>query len=70
MQRVGDMWPDDIPHNWMVYLAVADADASAARCAELGGAVPVPPPDIPPGRFAVLNDTQGAHFSILHLATS
>lgn len=68
MPMVGDMWPAEIPNHWMVYFAVADTDATAARCAELGGAVPVPPTDIPPGRFAVLNDPQGAHFSILRLA--
>lgn len=62
---VGDMWPAEIPSHWMVYFAVADADATAARCAELGGQVPVPPTDIPPGRFAVLTDPQGGVFSIL-----
>jgi len=70
MPMVGDMWPAEIPNHWMVYFAVADADAAAARCAELGGSVPVPPTDIPPGRFAVLNDPQGAHFSIMRLAGS
>lgn len=65
MPMVGDMWPDDLPNHWMVYFAVDDADAVAARCVELGGQAPVPPTDIPPGRFAVLNDPQGGHFSIL-----
>ncbi len=48
-------------------LQVADTDAIAARCIELGGQAPVPPTDIPPGRFAVLNDPQGGHFSILQM---
>lgn len=65
MPMVGEMWPDEMPNHWMVYFAVADADATAARCTELGGTVPVPPMDIPPGRFAVLTDPQGGHFSIL-----
>lgn len=65
MPMTGDMWPAEIPNHWMVYFAVADADATAARCIELGGQVPVPPQDIPPGRFAVLVDPQGGHFSIL-----
>jgi hypothetical protein len=67
MPMVGDMWPADIPNHWMVYFAVADADATAARCAELGGQVSVPPTDIPPGRFAVLSDPQGGHFSVIKL---
>lgn len=65
MPMVGDEWPPDLDNHWMVYFAVADADATAERCAQLGGNVPVPPTDIPPGRFAVLHDPQGAHFSIL-----
>jgi uncharacterized protein len=68
MPMVGDMWPEDLPNHWMVYFAVEDADAVAARCLDLGGQVPVPPTDIPPGRFAVLNDPQGGHFSIIKLA--
>lgn len=67
MPMVGDMWPAELPNHWMVYFAVEDADATAARCVELGGQAPVPPTDIPPGRFAVLNDPQGGHFSILHM---
>lgn len=68
MPMVGDMWPDELPNHWMVYFAVEDTDATAARCAELGGQVPVPPTDIPPGRFAVLTDPQGGHFSILRMS--
>lgn len=65
MPMVGDMWPPDIPNHWMVYFQVTDTDAIAARCVELGGQAPVPPTDIPPGRFAVLNDPQGGHFSVM-----
>jgi uncharacterized protein len=57
-----------IPNHWQVYFAVADADATAARAAELGGAVPVPPFDSPVGRMAVIGDPQGAVFSIIKLA--
>jgi uncharacterized protein len=67
MPMVGDMWPPDLPNHWMVYFAVDDTDATAARCIDLGGQAPVPPTDIPPGRFAVLNDPQGGHFSIIKL---
>ena len=51
-----------------VDLGSPDTGATAARCTELGGQVPVPPTDIPPGRFAVLNDPQGAHFSVIKMA--
>ncbi len=68
MPMVGEMWPAEIPNHWMVYFAVDDTDATAARCVELGGQVSVPPTDIPPGRFAVLNDPQGGFFSVIKLS--
>lgn len=65
MLQMTDEW-GELPSHWMMYLAVDDCDASAARAAELGGIVCVPPTDIPPfGRFAVLADPQGATFSII-----
>jgi hypothetical protein len=67
MPMIGDERPADLPPHWMVYFAVEDADATAGRAAELGGAVPVPPSDLPQGRFAVLGDPQGAHFSVIKL---
>jgi predicted enzyme related to lactoylglutathione lyase len=67
MPMVGDMWPADMPSHWMTYFAVDDSAASATQVSELGGAVMVPPTDIPPGRFAVVNDPHGAVFSILKL---
>ena len=65
MLFMDEEWPREIPPHWMVYFAVADCDATAALAAELGGAVPVPPTELPVGRFAVLSDPQGGHFSIL-----
>ena len=60
-----EKWPAEVPAHWMLYFAVTDCDATAARVTELGGAVHVPPTDIPPGRFAVLADPHGAVFSIM-----
>ena len=60
-------WPAEVLPHWMVYFAVEDCDAAAARVAELGGDVCVPPTDIPPGRFAVVNDPHGATFTIIAL---
>jgi uncharacterized protein len=58
----------EIPPNWQVYFAVADPDATAAKAKELGANVIVPPDDIPEtGRFAVIQDPQGAAFGIIKL---
>ena len=57
-----------VPNHWHVYFAVADADATVAKAAELGGAVVVEPFDTPVGRMAVVSDPQGAVFSIMRSA--
>ncbi|MEH0937981.1 VOC family protein [Micromonospora psammae] len=67
MPPLGDGYPADLPAYWSVYFAVADADATAARAAELGGTILVPPRDIPTGRTAALRDPHGALFSITAL---
>jgi predicted enzyme related to lactoylglutathione lyase len=53
------------PSRWHVYFAVADADAAAAKIAELGGTVLAGPFDTPVGRMAVAADPQDAAFSII-----
>jgi predicted enzyme related to lactoylglutathione lyase len=59
----------DVPPNWSVCFAVADADATVARTEELVGSVVTPPMDIPTvGRFAVLADPQGAVFTVMQSA--
>jgi predicted enzyme related to lactoylglutathione lyase len=55
---------EGIPPHWMVYFWVDDVDASAKKVAESGGKISVPPTDIPPGRFSVVNDPQGAVFTL------
>jgi uncharacterized protein len=65
MPMVGDVWPADLPNHWMVYFAVDDVDAAAARVFDLGGVVAIQPTEILPGRFAVVNDAQGAMFSVI-----
>ncbi len=55
-----------MPPMWGCYVTVADADATAKRCVELGGKVIVEPTDIPNvGRFAVILDRQGAALNII-----
>jgi uncharacterized protein len=66
MVRMNEQWPDDVPPHWMVCFAVADPGAAAARVAELGGAVSVPPFDLPHvGRLAVVQDPDGAVFTVM-----
>ncbi|WP_421997956.1 VOC family protein [Reyranella sp.] len=46
---------------WVGYVGVEDVDAHADRAGKAGGALHVPPTDIPNvGRFAVIGDPQGA----------
>jgi uncharacterized protein len=61
MQPIGDDQPD-VPAHWSVTFAVDDADAAAAKAAELGGTVLVPPFDAPWVRMTVISDPQGATF--------
>lgn len=61
-------WPADMPPHWMAYFATADCDAMAAKAEELGGRVHVAPRDIPgTGRFAIIQDPQGATFTIMQM---
>src|SRR5262249_34217788 len=53
--------PDTPPH-WSVTFGADDADAVAAKAAELGGKVLAGPFDAPWSRLAVIVDPQGAMF--------
>jgi predicted enzyme related to lactoylglutathione lyase len=52
----------DLPAHWSVTFAVDDADATAAKAAELGAKVIAPPFDAPWVRMTVISDPQGATF--------
>jgi len=58
----------EVPARWGVTFAVDDADAIAARAAELGGRVMVPPFDAPWVRMTVISDPQGATFTATRFA--
>jgi uncharacterized protein len=50
---------------WIGYVGVNDVDAYVGRVTKAGGAVHVPPTDIPHiGRFAMVADPQGAAFNL------
>jgi predicted enzyme related to lactoylglutathione lyase len=58
----------NVPPHWLVYFAVDDTDAKVAQVRELGGTTLLPAMDIPgTGRFAVVQDPQGAAFGIIKL---
>jgi uncharacterized protein len=51
---------------WLGYVGVDDVDASARRILQLGGAVYIPPADIPEiGRFSVVADPQAATLALI-----
>lgn len=70
--HVGGMWEindemkqQGVPSHWMSYVSVVDADATAARATELGGAVIREPFDVMEfGRMATIQDPSDAAFSI------
>jgi predicted enzyme related to lactoylglutathione lyase len=50
------------PAHWSVVFGVDDADATAAKAAELGGKIVEAPHDAPWTRVTVIDDPQGATF--------
>jgi predicted enzyme related to lactoylglutathione lyase len=59
---------DGMPSHWLIYFATDHCDRSVEQAQRLGGKVVAPPQDIPGiGRFAVLQDPQGAHFALIHM---
>ena len=59
---------EDIPGHWLLYIAVDDCDACVDQAVTLGATPLVPARDLPNvGRFAVLQDPQGAAFGVVRL---
>ena len=50
----------DLPAGWLIYITVADVEASAAACVEYGGKVLVEPRGLAGGRFCVVEDPGGS----------
>lgn len=58
--------PAGMPPVWGCYVTVDNADETAGECVALGGKVLMPPTNIAGvGRFSVLQDPQGAVFSVI-----
>jgi predicted enzyme related to lactoylglutathione lyase len=56
---------DEMPTAWAPYFDVEDPDETARRVQELGGTILHPPFDLTVGRWAMLQDPQGAIFNVL-----
>ena len=57
-----------IPPHWLPYFQVSDCDATVKQALSMGGKTIVPPMDIPgTGRFAYVQDPQGAVFAVIKL---
>ncbi len=55
-----------VPSTWLAYLSAADVDATTAAIVADGGAVHLPPFDIPPvGRISMAADPQGIPFYVM-----
>ncbi len=59
------MVPAEVPSYWMVYFNVPDVDTAFTKAIELGATEMVAPSPMPGGRFAIVNDPQGAMFGLL-----
>ncbi len=55
-----------MPPHWGCYVTVTNCDATVQKCSDTGGKTLVPAMDVPGvGRMAVLQDPQGAVFSVM-----
>lgn len=50
----------DLKGGWLIYITVADVEASASACSANGGEVIVPVRGLAGGRFCVIRDPSGA----------
>jgi hypothetical protein len=68
MMQIQAEW-GDVPPHWGAYFAVADCDATCEKATTSGGTLLNGPQDIPEvGRFATLQDPQGAVFNVIQLS--
>jgi predicted enzyme related to lactoylglutathione lyase len=64
MMKIQPEW-GPVPPAWTSYVMVDNADASVEKAKGLGGSVVMGPADVPgTGRFALLQDPQGATFAV------
>lgn len=68
--EVPSQLPAEVPSHWQTYFSVTDTDDTLARAVANGGTALGPAFDSPFGRMAVIEDPQGARFSIAQLPTA
>jgi uncharacterized protein len=61
--------PAEAPPHWLAYFQLDDVDAGLERVRSLGGQVLRDPVDTPYGRYAPVQDPQGATFVLIRGAT-
>ena len=59
----------DLPAQWLIYITVADLEASLRQCRKLGGTVVVEPREMGQGSMAVIRDPAGAVAALFEPAT-
>jgi uncharacterized protein len=59
------MVPGEVPSYWMPYFNVTDVDATFKTALDAGATELVAPSDYPGGRFAIVQDPQGAAFGLM-----
>jgi predicted enzyme related to lactoylglutathione lyase len=68
MMAIQPEW-GEVPPHWLVYFAVEDCDRTVAQARDLGASVLVEATTIPEvGRFAMIQDPQGAVFGVIKLS--
>ena len=50
----------NLPGGWLIYITVADIEASAAACLNQGGRIIIEPRDLAGGKLCVIEDPGGA----------
>jgi uncharacterized protein len=67
MMQILPEW-GEVPPHWLAYLRVGNCDETVAKAVAMGAKNLVPPIDVPKvGRFAVIQDLQGAVFAAIAL---
>lgn len=61
------MVPAEVPSYWQIYFAVDDVDKAFQKATGLGAKELVEPVDFPGGRFAIVQDPQGAVFGLMKM---
>jgi predicted enzyme related to lactoylglutathione lyase len=68
MFTIPDDVPPEAPPQWLTYFQLDDVDAGFERVRELGGRLLRDPVDSPYGRYAPVQDPQGAAFCLIRSA--